>query len=273
MASRIGLVGGGEIASLFLEHLRIGDLAQASVVAVVGRSESSRGKALAARHGVPFVIGLDALLETRPDVVIEAASHEVVREYGAPLLSRGISFIVLSAGSLYDDALRAKLEDCANRSGAMLYVPSGGIGGLDALKAACAAGVEEVEIVVTKPPAAWRHITYVEKLGLDLENLKRATTLFEGTAREGVPHFPANVNIAAVLSMAGIGFDRTKLKVVVDPALKFNTHYITIRGVTGVISITFESVPFPNNPKTSMLAAYSSLASFEQFNSRVRYGT
>jgi len=88
-----------------------------------------------------------------------------------------------------------------------------------------------------------------------------------------VPHFPANVNIAAALSMAGIGFDKTRLKVVADPALHLNTHYITIRGPAGTISIKFESVPFPDNPKTSMLAAFSALAAFRQFNSPVRYGT
>ena len=103
--------------------------------------------------------------------------------------------------------------------------------------------------------------------------LAGAVTLFEGTAREGVPHFPANVNVAAVLSLAGVGFDRTRLKVVADPALKFNTHFITIRGKTGTINLRFESVPSPDNPKTAMLACYSALAAFGQFTSPVRYGT
>lgn len=270
---RIGIVGGGEIARLFLEHLATGELGDAEVVAIVGRSDASRGKALAERHHVPFVIGLEPLKACRPDVVIEAASHDVVRDYGLPLLESGVSFIVLSGGALCDDALRAAMEGAARRSGAMLYVPSGGIGGLDALKAACVAGVDEVSIAVTKPPAAWKGIAYVEALGVDLDRLNGPTILFEGSAREGVPHFPANVNIAAVLSMAGIGFDRTRLKVVADPALTHNTHYITIRGASGRIDVKFESVPFPNNPKTAMLAAYSSLAAFRQFNSRVRYGT
>ena len=144
---------------------------------------------------------------------------------------------------------------------------------LDALKAVCVAGADSVEIAVTKPPAAWKGIPYVEKLHLDLDHLDQAVTLFEGTAREGVPYFPANVNIAAALAMAGVGFDRTRLKVVADPALIYNTHYINIRGKTGAISIKFESVPFPDNPKTAMLACYSALAAFKQFNSAVRYGT
>jgi aspartate dehydrogenase len=180
---------------------------------------------------------------------------------------------VLSGGALADDALRERLERAAAASGALLYVPSGGIGGLDALKAVCAAGADAVTIAVTKPPAAWKNIAFVEALGVDLDRLEGPTVLFEGTAREGVPHFPANVNIAAVLSLAGIGFDRTRLKVVADPALRFNTHYIHIAGKTGTVDLRFESVPSPDNPKTAMLACYSALAAFKQFNSRVRYGT
>lgn len=270
---RIGIIGGGEIARLFLEHGARGGLGDARVIAIAGRDERSRGNALAAAHHVPFVIGVAGLRGAKPDVVVEAASHDAVREYGVPLLESGVAFIVLSAGALCDDGLRERMEQAAMHSKAMLCVPSGGIGGLDALKAACVAGVDDVEIAVTKPPRAWKSIAYVERLGLDLDRLAAPTTLFEGAAREGVPHFPANVNIAAVLSMAGIGFDRTRLKVVADPGLTLNTHYITIRGKSGTISLKFESVPFPDNPKTAMLAAYSALAAFKEYASPVRYGT
>ena len=88
-----------------------------------------------------------------------------------------------------------------------------------------------------------------------------------------MPHFPANVNIAAVLSLAGIGFDRTRLTVIADPALLFNTHFIRMKGATGTIDLRFESVPSPDNPKTAMLACYSALAALRQFASPVRYGT
>jgi aspartate dehydrogenase len=270
---RIGIIGGGVIARLILEHLARGELGDFDVCAIVGRASGSRGKPLADRFGVPFVTGLDALVAQKPQAVVEAASHDAVREFAAPLLERGIAVIILSGGALCDDALRARLEHFAAAKQAMLYVPSGGIGGLDALKAVCVAGADEVEIAVTKPPAAWKGIPYVERLGVDLDRLAGATTLFDGTAREGVPHFPANVNIAAVLSMAGIGFDRTRLKVVADPALKLNTHYINIRGRTGKIAIKLESVPSPDNPKTAMLACYSALAALKAFGSPVRYGT
>jgi aspartate dehydrogenase len=266
---RVGLLGGGVIARLFLEQ-RASDV---EIVAIAGRSAASRGKALAREFGAPFVIGAKELAAARPEVVIEAASHEAVREHAETLLSEGIALIVLSGGALCDDALRARLERASIERRAPLYVPSGGIGGLDALKAACAAGVDEVSIAVTKPPAAWKGIPYVERMKIDLDRLGGPVTLFEGSAREGVPHFPANVNIAAVLSLAGIGFDRTHLKVVADPALRFNTHFITVRGRTGTIELRFESVPSPDNPKTALLACYSALAAFRQFSSPVRYGT
>jgi aspartate dehydrogenase len=270
---RIGLIGGGVIARLVLEHIRAGRLEGIEVAAVAGRSALSRGKALAAAFGVPFVVGLEALAGARPDAVVEAASHDAVREYAEALLSRGISFVALSGGALCDDALRDRLERTAAKHGALLYVPSGGIGGLDALKAICLAGAEEVSIAVTKPPAAWKGIPFVEKLGIDLDRLSGPYVLFEGSARDGVPHFPANVNIAAVLSMAGIGFDRTRLKVVADPALKFNTHFIVMRGKTGRVDLKFESVAMPENPKTSMLACFSALAAIRELGRRTRYGT
>ncbi len=270
---RVAIIGGGTIARLFLEHIQRGELDGAEIVAIAGRNDRSRGKPLAQEFGVKFVASVADLLGSRPEVVVEAASHDAVRECCGELLDNGIAVIVLSGGALCDDALRARLEASARKSGALLYVPSGGIGGLDALKAACIAGVDEVEIVVTKPPAAWKGIPYVEKLKVDLAGLSEAKTLFDGPAREGVPHFPANVNIAAVLSMAGIGFDRTRLQVVADPALEYNTHYINIRGKTGNIAIKLENVPAPENPKTAWLACYSALAALKQIISRTRYGT
>jgi aspartate dehydrogenase len=221
----------------------------------------------------PFVVSRADLLAHKPDAVLEAASHEAVRQHLVPLLDGGLSVIVLSAGALIDDRLRRDAEQAAQRSGALLYVPSGGIGGLDALKAACAAGVDEVSIEVAKPPAAWKGIPYVEAMGIALERLDQRQTIFEGSARAGVPHFPQNVNIAAVLSLAGIGLDRTRLKVVADPALAANTHTIRVEGRTGRFTVVLENVPTPDNPKTSWLACYSAVAALKALQSSKRFGS
>lgn len=270
---RLALLGGGTIARLVLQHQRRGQLPGVEMVGMCGRCATSQSVALAGEYSVPHVTGTAALIQAGPDVVLEAASHDAVREHLVPLLEAGISVVVLSAGALVDDELRAQAERVGARSGALLYIPSGGIGGLDALKAACAAGVDEVTVQIAKPPTAWKNIAYVESLGLDLDGLAGATTLFEGSAREGVLHFPQNVNIAAVLALAGIGFERTRLRVVADASLNFNTHTIRVSGVSGRFTVVLENVPAPNNPKTAWLACYSALAALKEWKSPARYGT
>src|SRR3954451_24165783 len=246
---RVAILGGGTIARLVLREVRDGNIPGVSIVGIVGRRAESPASALPGEFGAAYGVGRAALLAWKPEIVLEAASHDAVREHLVALLAAGIGVIVLSAGALADDSLRRRAEAAAAQSGALLYVPSGGIGGLDALKTACIAGVDEVSIQVGKPPAAWQGIAYVERLGIDVLGLKQAHVLFEGTAREGVPYFPQNVNIASVLSMAGIGFDRTRLKVVADPALTHNTHTIRVSGRSGRITIVLENVPAPENPK------------------------
>jgi aspartate dehydrogenase len=271
---RIALIGGGTIARLVLENIRKGDLGALQAVALMGRPGGApRARELAREYGVKYLEERQALVAARPQVVVEAASHEAVRQHLVHLLEEGIGVVVLSAGALIDDALRRAAEAAAVRTGALLYVPSGGIGGLDVLKTACLAGVEEASILVAKPPAAWKGIAYVESRGLRLEGLRAPLTLFEGSAREGVPHFPQNVNIAAILSLGGIGPDRTRLKVVADPALTLNTHTIRVSGRAGRFTIVLENVPAPENPKTSWLACYSALAALKSLLPGARYGT
>ena len=180
---RVALLGGGTIARLVLQHVRGGDVPGVEIVALAGRNGSSRGRALAREFGVPYVAGRAALVAARPAAVVEAASHDAVREHLVALLEAGIGVVVLSVGALADDRLRYAAEEAARRSGALLYVPSGGIGGLDALKAACAAGVDEVSIQVAKPPVAWKGIPYVAALGVDLDRLQSAHTVRRAGAR------------------------------------------------------------------------------------------
>jgi aspartate dehydrogenase len=270
---RVALLGGGTIARLVLQHSGRQEIPGVEIVALAGRGAGGRAAALAEEFSVRYAAGAHLLAGLRPDAVLEAASHDAVRGHLVPLLEAGISVVVLSAGALADDELRRRAEAAARSSGARLYVPSGGIGGLDALKTACLAGVDEVSIQVAKPPAAWKGIPYVDARGVVLDGLSAAVTLFEGPAREGVPLFPQNVNIAAVLALGGIGLDRTRLKVVADPALRFNTHTIRVSGRAGRFSVVLENVPSPDNPKTAWLACYSALAALRELGSAVRYGT
>jgi aspartate dehydrogenase len=247
---RIGLIGGGTIARLVLGEVRAGKLGRFEAVALMGRPGGrTRARELAREFGVNFVESREALIAAEPQAVIEAASHQAVREHLVPLLEAGVGVVVLSAGALIDDALRASAERAA------------------------VAGVDEASIQVAKPPAAWKGIPYVEEKGFRLDGLAEPLMLFEGPAREGVPHFPQNVNIAAILSLGGIGPDRTRLKVVADPSLTLNTHTIRVAGRAGRFTMVLENVPAPDNPKTSWLACYSALAAVGALGSPVRYGT
>jgi aspartate dehydrogenase len=271
---RIAIIGGGTIARLMLEKIQGGELGRFEVAALMGRPGGApRGRQLASEFAVPYVEDRAALLAARPQAVIEAASHDAVRQHLVALLEAGVGVVVLSAGALIDDPLRQAAERAAARSGVLLYVPSGGIGGLDVLKTACLAGVDEASIQVAKPPAAWKGIAYVESQGFRLDGLSAPLTLFDGTAREGVPYFPQNVNIAAILALGGIGPDRTRLKVVADPGLTLNTHTIRVAGRSGRFTLVLENVPAPENPKTSWLACYSALAALKSLQPGARYGT
>ncbi|HYX67087.1 MAG TPA: aspartate dehydrogenase [Burkholderiales bacterium] len=270
---KVALLGGGMIARLVLEQAAAGKLPGIEIVALVGRRAASKSADLARKFGVPYAIGGEAFAQSRPDAVLEAASHEAVREHLVALLGARISVVVLSAGALADEVLKRAAEAAAAASGARLLVPSGGIGGLDALNAACVAGVEEVSIQVAKPPLAWKGIAYVERLGIPLDRLEAPHVLFDGPAREGVPLFPQNVNIAAVLSLAGIGMDRTRLRVVADPAIERNTHTIRVSGRSGRFTVVLENVPTPENPKTSWLACCSAVDALRALAAPARYGS
>ena len=156
---RVGIIGGGTIARLLLEHMRSGDLGAIEVVAIVGRSTASRGQALAAQFGVPFVTDIDALLARKPDVVVEAASHEAVHAYGPRLLSSGVTLIVLSGGALADDALRTTLEEHrgAARRVALRSLRRESAGWTRSKRPASPVSRKSA-IAVTKPAIAWKGI-------------------------------------------------------------------------------------------------------------------
>ncbi|MCD6512961.1 MAG: aspartate dehydrogenase [Thermoplasmata archaeon] len=194
------------------------------------------------------------------DIVFEAASQKAVREYAEKVLEQGKNLIIMTIGTLFDDEFREHLIDVAKRHGAKIYLPSGAVAGIDGIKAASMAGIDEVTLVTTKSP---------ESLG---RHLSRRTILFEGNAREAVKQFPKNINVAACLSLAGIGFDRTKVKIVADPVVKFNSHKVLAHGKFGRLRAEVENLPNPNNPKSSYLASLSAIALIKKIVSPLQIG-
>jgi aspartate dehydrogenase len=254
---RVGLLGVGAIGEFVLDATSKGQAGEAQIVAVAARG-SAASKAVASKYGVPYVAA-DDLPNHNVRVIVEAAGHASLIQHGLGYVRRGVDLVVLSAGALSDDDLLASLIRACRESGARMYVPSGGIAGMDGLKALMIAGAE-VSMTTRKPPRAWKSIAYVEQLGVDLDHMTEPVVLYDGEARRGVKYFPQNVNIAAVLSLAGAGFDRTKLRVVADPTIDKNIHEIRASGPTGSMTVKMENVPVPSNPKTAWQAALSSVA-------------
>lgn len=206
------------------------------------------------------------------NLVIEAASQKAVEMYGPDVLKRGIDFMIMSVGALGSDELRNELFSLAKEKGGRIYIPSGAVCGTEVLDGASVADIEYVELETVKPPEGLRGSRYLKEKGIDPMNVKERTVVFEGSARDAVQAFPKNVNVSATLSLIGIGFDRTRVKVVLDPNVKRNKHHVRIVGDFGISECSVENVPSPDNPRTSYLAAISAVATLRRIVSGIWVG-
>ncbi|MEM8856233.1 MAG: aspartate dehydrogenase [Pseudomonadota bacterium] len=188
------------------------------------------------------------------DVVADCAGHGGLSDHGEALLSAGCRLITLSAGAFADEALHGRLVGAARRGGGRIEVVAGAVGAVDALSAASVGGLEMVRYVGRKPPAGWRG-TPAERH--DLEALDAPLVHFEGDAREAALAYPKNANVAATIALAGIGFERTTVQLIADPAATANTHTVDARGAFGAFTATFSANALPDNPRSSALAAMS----------------
>jgi aspartate dehydrogenase len=195
-------------------------------------------------------------------LVVEAASPEAVRQVAARALEAGRDLMLLSASALADAALLRQLTQLARERGRSIYVPSGAIGGVDALKAARQGKLQSVTLTTRKPPHA---------LGLD--GIEHAKVVYEGPADEAMRLFPKNVNIAASLAIAGLGTSQTRVRIVADPALTRNAHELDVRGDFGTLTLKVENEPSPRNPASSHLASLSAIALLRQVANPLKVGT
>lgn len=201
-------------------------------------------------------------IRSAPDLVLECAGHAGLAEHGPAVLQRGWPLAVVSVGALADAALLARLEAAAQAGGARLRLLSGAVAGMDGLSAAREGGLDDVMYVSRKAPRSWRG-SPAESL-VNLDEVKVATVFFEGSAGEAARCFPANANVAATIALCGLGMERTRVQLIVDPQASSNTHRIQARGAFGEMQIEVAGQPLPGNPRTSMLAALSMVRACRQ---------
>jgi aspartate dehydrogenase len=249
---RVGFIGFGALARIVFEGIRNGKAGDAEVTAVLVRSESAADSV-----PVPATIRCEEFLASPTDLVVEMAGAAAVALYGAAVLESGKDLMILSVGALANDTLLERLMTAAARKRKKIIIPSGAVAGLDGVAAASILGITDISLTTSKPPRAL--VTDDPSIRDGLATME-SVLVYEGPARKAVELFPANINVAATLSLAGVGFDTTWVRIFVDPKLDANVHSIAVRGDFGELEATVRNKT-SENPKTSVLAGLSVLRS------------
>ena len=268
MTLRVAIGGFGAIGKVVAQHLDRG--IDGLTLAAVSARDIARAEAAMAGFARPVrVLPLPRLGEAA-DIVVECAPAALLRELAEPALAHGRRLMVLSCGALLDNL---DLVDLAHRHGSRIFVPSGALLGLDAVVAAAEGGMSSVHMVTRKPPRGLLGAPYLEENAIDIAGLSEPKRVFAGTAREAARGFPANVNVAAALALAGIGPDRTTIEIWADPSVTRNIHRIEVEAEAARFSMQIENVPSAENPRTGRLTALSVIAALKKLSSPLAIGT
>ena len=268
MTLRVAIAGFGAIGKAVATHLDRG--IDGLALAAVSARDQARAEQAVAGFVRPVPVAPLASLWQHADLIVECAPAALLRELAEPALARGRHVMVLSCGALLDNF---DLVELARRYGGRIYVPSGALLGLDAVAAAAEGKISSVHMITRKPPQGLTGAPYLEQNAIDVSALTEPKRVFAGTAREAARGFPANVNVAAALALAGIGPDRTTIEIWADPAVTRNIHRIEVEADAARFSLQIENVPSAENPRTGRLTALSVIAALKKLTSPLAVGT
>lgn len=251
---KIALIGYGAISQTLFDVFRE-KKPPIDVVGVLvrpGRAKETQRKV--GRKAV-VVEKLKDLLKLRPDVVVEAASQQAVRDWGEEILKKGFDFMVIATGAYGDPKLWKRHRDVAARSGARLRLPSGAIAGLDGLLAMRLGKLERVKYTSIKPPHAWAGTP--AETDFDLPAIKEPTVIFRGSPADAGRLYPKNANLAVTVALCGAGLDHTDIELVADPTLPpgVNANRLDVVSDSGEMTMYRTGRAMPDNPKTGVLTA------------------
>ena len=266
---RLGIAGLGTIGLNVARRVDAGEAGDMVVSAVSARDVKRAADNVSGFDHKPDVVPIGNIGEYC-DVVLECAPKPVFDALAASAISNGCIFIPLSVGALLD---RPDLVEQARTTGARIVVPTGALIGLDAVKAIAQGNVESITMVTRKPPRGLKGAPHIGATGVDLDTVSEPLKVFSGTAREAAKGFPANVNVAAALGLAGIGPDRTMVEIWADPTIKHNTHTITAKSDSSDFTMTIQNIPTEENPPTGKITALSALATLQRLTSPLVVGT
>ena len=267
---RIGVVGCGAIGSEIAQAIErdFSKLAKLSGLYDIDLGKAHRLASKLKKKNI-VVLSLEDLIK-KSDFIVEAAASEVSAKIAHTVISHKRDCLIMSVGGLLS---APDIFDLARKKGCSLYIPSGAICGIDGLKAHRLVNIKKVILTTRKPPQALKGSPYVIKNKINLDDIKEETEIFAGSAQDAVSAFPQNINVSATLSLAGIGQERTKVKIICTPYTFTNIHEIEIESDAGKTFIRCENNPSPDNPKTSYLAMVSAVAALKQIFEPVKIGT
>jgi len=266
---KLAIAGLGAIGMQVARAVDQGKLTGMKLVAVSANNQAAAAARLATFAAPPSVMSLAALAE-HADVIVECAPAAVFAEVATAAIAKGRCFLPLSVGALLRNP---ELEQRAHQTGAKIIVPTGAIIGLDTVRAMAVGQIYEVTLTTRKPPNGLADAPHLIKNGIDISDLDAPLCVFRGTARAAAAGFPANVNVAAALALAGFGADKTQVEVWADPLIDRNIQSVSITSDSGEATMTMNNIPSDSNPRTGRIVAQSVIATLQRLTAPLVVGS
>jgi aspartate dehydrogenase len=277
MEKRVGIIGYGSIGKEIIAATRRNEIPNARIVALFDKESTVFNKvdydAGELNLFSDFGEFYNSKIYSSIDIIIECASKGAIKEYGKKIIESKKDLIVLSVGAFSDEKYFIELQNLSNLNNTRILIPTGAIAGLDSIRSV-KKYLNTLMIVTTKNPKSLIGAPYFKSSKIRIDEILKETVLFEGNAVDAIELFPANVNVAVSVALAGIGLVKTQVKIVADPTLSVNKHEIIGEGTFGKIQIVVQNIPSPSNPKTSYLASLSAIECLRGLcNENFRIGT
>lgn len=266
--TRIAIAGLGAIGRTLAQRIGRGTI-PGTVLACVAARDGSKAKAWLDDQGLAVPVVPLAAFPDHADLAVECAPAAIIEEICTPMLTAGKRVMVLSCGALLP---RPRLIELAKEHHGQIIVPTGALLGLDAVTAAAEGTIHSVRMTTRKPPKGLVGAPHLVETGQDMDTVTEPVRVFSGTAREAARGFPANVNVAAALALAGIGPDRTTIDIWADPTVTRNCHTIEVDADSAKFTLSIENIP-SENPKTGRITALSVVAALRKLGAPLRVGT
>jgi len=273
---KVGIIGCGAIGTTLAKAIDSGKVNNAELVAVFDSISDQLDSLTNQLNNKPKkYYDFDMFLEKGgSEIVVEAASQEAAIIYSEKVIKSGMDILIMSAGALLNEEFFNSIIKVAKKNNRQVLVPSGAIGGLDAVKAAKLEGLERVVLTIRKNPESLKDSPHFQSVVKDPNDLKKPKIIFQGCAIDAVKLFPANANVSAALSLAGVGGINTEVTIIADPTITMNIHEIDIKGKFGKIKIQLQNYKHPSNPKTSYLAVLSAIETLKSnISGNIKVGT